>query len=289
MDSIVLLQPSEKKSKAPWAKLAETGLVKIITPPSFGERLVWFERLVNSYEEWGLMMRWPENVSIFKAWPEAVEETVSEIKAKLLGKEKPKDDPILLARVILQLAHNLDQRMEELDQEYEILQSQASRLTEFVLGQDLIELRFPKWIVQGQELTWNLQGIKERIKAYATLISLLPKIPNIIVTDQIEAMEELIDRSERYQKLGSMGVKPISWEDLPEIVLEKRRYKDTTDGIEKIKALLNGNLKEDSSTPRIEAWKLCVETKSLLASMNKSSSRVSLIPGETILFYLVRV
>ncbi len=282
IDSLVLLQPSEKTPDAPWTKLLEKGLIQIITPPPFGKKLVWFEQLVKSYEEWGLMMRWPENVSIFKSWPEAVEETVSEIKAELLGKKKPQqDDPILRARVILQLAYNLDKRLEELDQEYEILRSQATRLTEFILGQELVELRFPKWVIEGQEPNWILQGIEERIKAYALLIYLVPEIPNIILTDQIGAKEELIDACEKYQKLGSMAIEPVPWEELSETI----HYKNEQDNMKKIKALLNGNL-EESSAPRVEAWKLYAETKSLLSSVYKSEK--SLKPGETILFYIVR-
>ncbi len=286
-DRLVLLQPSEKKPEAPFAKLIEAGLIEIVSPPPFGERLIWFERLVKSYEEWGLMMRWPENVSMFKAWPEAVEESVSEIKAELQGRKKVEDDPILRARVILQLAFDLDKRLEELDQEYEALQAKALKLTDFVLGSDPVKPRFPKWVVEGREPNWELQGLSERIKAYAVLTPLLPDLPSMITTDQLEVAENLLDVCPEKERLGSMAIQPLSWQDLPEAVLEKRRLRDTPEGNQKIQALIEGRLEETSSGPRVEAWRLKAEVRGLLASMAKLPG-ASLAPGETLFFYLAR-
>ncbi len=286
-DRLVLLQPSEKKPEAPFAKLIETGLIQIITPPPFGERLVWFERLVKSYEEWGLMMRWPENVSMFKAWPEAVEESVSEIKAELQGRKRTEDDPTLRARVILQLAFDLDKRLEELDQEYEHLQAKAMRLTDFVLGSDPVKPHFPRWVVEGREPNLELPGLAERLKAYAVLTPLLSDLPPMITTDQVEVVEDLLDVCPEKERLGSMAIEPVSWEDLPEVVLEKRRFRDTPEGSQKVQALIEGRLEEASSGPRVEAWRLKAEVKGLLASMARLSE-INLSPGETLFFYLAR-
>lgn len=288
-DRLVLLQPSEKRPEAPFAKLVEAGLLQIITPPPFGEQLVWFERLVRSYEEWGQMMRWPENVSMFKAWPEAVEESVSEIKAALLGRNpSQEDDPILKARVILQLAHDLDQRLEELDQEYESLRQRASRLTEFVLGKDPVEQRFPQWIVEGRDPNWEMQGLKERLRAYAALAPLLPELPPSVVTDQWPVVEELLDFAPDAKRLGSLRLSPLSPLELPETVLHKKRPLDTPEGEAKVQALLAGQRDESREGPRIEAWRLPYAVKDLLKAPARPR-KTQLSPGETYLYYLARI
>ncbi len=280
-DRLVMLQPSEKEPQAWWSRLIKLGRLKIITPPPFGEKLPWFERLVSSYEEWGQMMRWPENVSMFKAWPEAVEESVADIKAALLGRDSAqKEDPVLKARVILQLAHDLDQRLEELDQEYESLRQRASKLAEFVLGKDPTERHFPRWIVEGQEPHWDMLGLLERLRAWAVLVLLLPDLPNWVTTDQWAVVEELLDLApEESKRLGSLPLEPLSpgdWEKGPSLDPER------------IEALWAGRGEEVKEGPRVEAWRIPYALKDLLAAVSVSP-RPKLSPGETLLFYLARL
>ncbi len=283
-DGLVLLQPSEKEPQAPWARLVEKGLVKLVSPPPFGDKLPWFERLVRSYEEWGQMMRWPENVSMFKAWPEAVEESVAEIKAALVGRDpEQREDPVLKARVILQLAHDLDKRLEELDQEYESLRQRASKLAEFVLGKDPTERHFPRWIAEGQEPHWEMMGLEERLRAWAVLVPLLPELPSWVATDQWPVVEELLDLApEESKRLGSLALEPLAPEDL-----EEKRPLDPSFR-EKIEALLAGKLEEAKEGPRVEAWRIPYALKDLLASVSAPRGKL-LSPGQTILFYLARL
>ena len=275
-DRVVLLQPSEAKPEGAFASLVEKGLVRIITPPPFGEKLAWFQRLVQSYEEWGQMMRWPENVSMFKAWPEAVEDTVAEIKAEILGRKDAQDDPILRARVILQLAQDLDRRLEELDFEYERLREQAQRLSDFVVGQDPTLKRFPQWIVEGREPNWELPGLSERLKAYAKLIPLLPEIPSRLATDQLEVKDSFLDLVPKAQKRGQFTLLPLREDQDRAQILQENQHRLST---------LEKQGQEETKPPIVEVWDLPCETKSLLASFDQKGG---LLPGKTEFFFFRR-
>lgn len=287
-DQLILLQPSEKRP-VHLSTFLEDGLLQLVTPPPFGEKLDWFERLVKSYEEWGQMMRWPENLSMFKAWPEAVEESVSEIKALLLGKEPgAKEDPVLKARVILQLAHDLDKRLEELDQEYESLRKRASKLAEFVLGIDPGPKSFPKWVTEGQEPHWELMALKERLRAWSVLVPLLPSLPSWVLTDQWPVVEEILDLvGKDLSPQASLALEALSLEDLPESVKKRQRPFDSPEGLQKIEAFLSGKMRESTTGPRLELWRLPYETRSLLEAVSQPQNR-DLQKGETLIFYLAR-
>ncbi len=273
-DRVVLLQPSEAKPEGPFVQLIEKDMVRLLTPPPLGDKLPWFQRLVHAYEEWGQMMRWPENVSMFKAWPEAVEESVTEIKAEILGQRRSTDDPILRARVILQLAQNLDHRLEELDFEYEKLKHQAQRLSDFVVGQDPTLRRFPQWIVEGKEAHGELPGLEERLKAYAKLVPLLPSIPHCLATDQIEIRDRLLDLAPNIEKRGSFSLMPLRDENRQEILAQNQA----------LLSRLDPHV-EDPTPPCVEVWRVPAETKSLLLSLAEGKTPS---PGETEFFYFVR-
>ncbi len=278
-EKVALLQPSEAPPKGAFAKLISKGWVEIITPPPFGEKLLWFERLVASYEEWGQMMRWPENVSLFKAWPEAVEESVAEIKTAILGRSDQQDDPILRARVLLQLAQNLDQRLEELDFEFERLKEQAARLSDFVVGKDPTLKRFPHWIVEGREPNWELQGMEERMRAFARLVPLLGELPEIIATDQIEVRDTLLDLAQEPRNKGRIPLVPVDLEGDREPVLRQNR--------QRLEALLKGVAEpEPEEGPKVEVWEIPHEIKSLLSAAGK---REKLRPGRCFLYFFSRL
>ncbi|WP_028845760.1 hypothetical protein [Thermodesulfatator atlanticus] len=276
-DKIILLQPTEEKPKGPVEDLIKKGLVEIITPPPLGEKLPWFQRLIASYEEWGQMMRWPENVAMFKTRPEVLEETVSEIKAQILGKEQDKPNPDLQARIILQLAQNLDKRLEELDFEYQDLKSHAERLADFIVGHDPTIRRFPDWVIEGKETSHELPNLKERMLAFAHLIGLIDELPsNKIVSDQLELIESFLDFDPQAQKLGKISLPPTE---------EALLREDSKECKEKIRALLNGQKINEEKAPYLEVFRLPFETKSLFLALKNPKA---LKEGETYLFYLGR-
>ncbi len=276
-ERLYLLQPTEAPPGGAFKELVDKGVVKIICPPPLGEKLVWFEQLITAYEEWGNMMRWPENVSLFKARPEVLEETVSEIKAAILGKEPQKEDPVFKARVILQLAQNLDQRLEELDFEYEFLKEQANKLANFILGHDPTVRRFENWVTHGIEISWELPNVKERLMAAARLLLMVQWPTNILVTDQIEVTETLLDLAPQPQRLGQVSL-PSS--ETPNI--EEKKHVQ-----EKIRRVLGGFPLWEEERPSLEWWSLPVEGKSLLAKLLNVKEKLK--EGRTFLAHLHHV
>ncbi|WP_041434463.1 hypothetical protein [Thermodesulfatator indicus] len=276
-DKIILLQPTEAVPEGPFTELVAKGLVETITPKPLGEeKLVWFKRLIASYEEWGQMMRWPENVAMFKSRPEVLEETVSEIKAQILGEDKPKVDPDLQARILLQLAQNLDRRLEELDFEYQDLKAHAEKLSEFIVGQDPTLRRFPDWVIEGKEISLELPNIQERMLAFAHLISMFDELPTVnIVSDQPDLVETFIDFCPDYQKLGTVSLPAV------ELDLETKNIESTK---EKIRSILSGKKIEEKESPYLEIFKLNVTSKSLFGALKRGEK--ALEKGETNLFYL---
>ncbi|OAG27594.1 hypothetical protein [Thermodesulfatator autotrophicus] len=278
-DKIVLLQPTEAPPEGHFSELVNKGLVEIIVPCPLGEeKLTWFNRLIASYEEWGQMMRWPENVAMFKVRPEVLEETVSEIKAQILGEEKNKPDPDLQARIILQLAQNLDRRLEELDFEYQDLKAHAERLSSFIVGQDPTLRRFPDWVIEGQEISVELPNVKERMLAFAHLIAKFTELPlENIVSDQPELIETFLDLCPEYKKLGIISLPAV------ELDLEMEDIKDTK---EKINSILSGKSIEEKEIPCLEVFQLKASPQSLFLALKKGYE--ALREGKTNLFYLRR-
>jgi len=274
-EKVVILQPSEALPQAAFASLVSKGWVEIITPPPFGEKLPWFERLVASYEEWGQMMRWPENVSLFKAWPEAVEESVAEIKQALTGRTDQQDDPILRARVVLQLAQNLDQKLEELDFEFERLKEQASRLSDFVVGYDPTLQRFPHWITEGREPNWELQGLPERMRAFARLLPLVGEIPSILATDQVEVRDTLLDLAQEAKRLGQISLTPVDLEKDREEILKIHQEK-----------LKNPSENQTTEGPKLEVWEIPHASKDLLKAVLEHERPG---PGRCLLYFFRRL
>ncbi len=274
-DQIILLQPTEAPPKGAFAELLEKNLVTTINPPPLGEKLVWFERLIASYEEWGQMMRWPENVAMFRSRPEVLEETVSEIKAAILGTPQKQEDPDLKARIILQLAQNLDRRLEELDFEYEDLKNHARRLSDFILGQDPTVRRFEKWVVEEKEPSWQLTNLQERLLAFARLLKLRGEIPTEnLVTDQWEVVETFLDLAPSAQKLGSLSLAPLS---PPRESLNQNK--------EKISKILTKNESlSEQKPPLLEIWKLSVSPLALFEALLRSKPCEE--GGLTQVFYL---
>jgi len=272
-DQIILLQPTEAKPKGAFQELVERKLVDISTPPPLGEKLVWFERLISSYEEWGQMMRWPENVAMFRSRPEVLEETVSDIKAAILGGPQKREDPDLKARIILQLAQNLDQRLEELDSEYEDLKRHARRLSDFILGQDPTIRRFEKWVIEGQEPPWQLTNLEERLLAFARLLKLIGKVPTEnLVTDQWDVVETFLDLAPKAQKLGKINLIPISEGENNQ---NKEKILKVLDGKEPV---------EETTPPLLEIWQLPMAPLDLFEAI--LGTRLPEKQGTTRVFYL---
>ena len=276
-DRVFLLQPTEAPPRGAFRELVEKGHVFLLTPPPLGEKLLWFERLIASYEEWGQMMRWPENVALFRSRPEVLEDTVAEIKAAILGKSPPKEDPVLSARIILQLAQNLDQRLEELDFEYEDLKGYARRLSEFILGQDPTVRRFENWVVEEKEPSWELVKLEERLLAFSRLITLIEQLPtSSLVTDQWEVVENFIDLVPEGQKRGQISITPVSSPE--DLQLREEVQK-------KLFQLLanNGEKPQDVKPPLLEVWHLKASPPSLFKAYLEKGP---LEEGRTIIFYL---
>ncbi len=253
-ERLYLLQPTEALPKGAFKELVAQGQVRLLTPPPLGDKLLWFERLIASYEEWGNMMRWPENVSLFRARPEVLEESVSEIKAAILGRPEKREDPLLKARVILQLAQNLDQRLEELDFEYDFLKEQAGKLSSFILGNDPTVKRFESWMTNLVEPSWELPNLRERLLAWARLFLEIDSTPKIFVSDQIEVLEELLELTPKAQKMGSVSLAPASLKS-QERLAELR---------EKTKRILQGIPLREETPPFLEIWRLETSPKALM-------------------------
>ncbi len=274
-DKIFLLQPTEAEPQTAFKELVTRGHVALLTPPPLGEKLVWFERLIRSYEEWGQMMRWPENVALFRARPEVLEETVSEIKAAITGNSPPKEDPDFTARVVLQLAQNLDQRLEELDFEYEDLKQHARRLSDFILGQDPTVRRFENWVTEGQEPQWELVNLEERFLAFARLVRLLKTLPTSnLVTDQWKVLETLVDLVSEARKLGQVSIALVSSQE------DLEHKKETK---EKLTRVLKGEKIEEQKLPLLEIWELKASVHSIFGAFLKKEL---LKEGNSLLFYL---
>ncbi len=257
-DKIYLLQPTEAKPEGAFEELISKGIVIPLAPPPLKGKLIWFKRLIASYEEWGNMMRWPENVSLFKARPEVLEETVAEIKAAILGKDQKKEDPVFKARVILQLAQNLDRRLEELDFEYKFLKEQADRLSNFILGNDPTVKRSQNWITMGIEPSWELANLHERVLAAARLLLLTELPTNILVTDQLEIIETCLDLFPETQNLGKCTLKPFE-------SIENQEERSLIQ--EKIKRIFQNIPLREEEAPALEIWKLPTGLKNLFESL----------------------
>ena len=262
-ERLYLLQPTEAPPKGAFKELVAQGQVALLSPPPLGDKLPWFERLIASYEEWGNMMRWPENVSLFRARPEVLEESVSEIKAAILGKPERREDPLLKARVILQLAQNLDQRLEELDFEYNFLKEQAGKLSSFILGNDPTVKRFESWMTNLVEPSWELSNLRERLLAWARLFLEIESHPNILVSDQIEVLEELLELAPEAQKMGSVSLSSASSLKSQEKLRELR---------EKTKRLLKGIPLREETPPCLEIWRFEASPKALMKRLLRKDS-----------------
>ena len=193
-ERLVLLRPAEYPPEGVARKLSEEDRVRFLYPPPLGEKLKTFLDLVLGYEEWGLMMRTPENVALFKGFPEPLEESVSDIKRALLGEEK-KEDPMLSARIVLALAERLDQKLETLDRELKNLEEKSRFLSRMIIGEDLTQTRFTRWVVETREPSWKLHALPERMLAWARLVPALSEIPEVLLVDQTEILEEWGDFS----------------------------------------------------------------------------------------------
>jgi len=206
LERLVLLRPAEYLPEGVARRLAQENRVRFLYPPPLGEKLETFLDLVAGYEEWGLMMRTPENVALFKAFPEPLEESVSDIKKALLG-EKNREDPLLSARILLALAERLDQKLESLDQELKGLEEKSQFLSRMIVGEELAEMRFPSWVIEIREPFWKLQALPQRMVAWARLVSVLPEIPEVFLVNQSEILEE-------WQDFGAQEVELMEFEEL---------------------------------------------------------------------------
>ncbi len=192
VDRLVLLRPAEYPPEGVAQALSEEGRVRFLYPPPLGDKLQAFLDLVSGYEEWGRMMRSPENVALFKGAPEPLEESVSDIKRALLGRPDKGEDPVLSARVRLALAERLDARLEALDEELKSLEEKSRFLSRLIVG-DTIEVRFPRWVVEPREPTWELPALKKRMAAWKALLPVLPELPETLFVDQPGVLEEWRD------------------------------------------------------------------------------------------------
>ena len=192
VEQLVLLRPAEYPPEGVAKKLSEEGRVRFLYPPALGEKLKAFLDLVAGHEEWGLMMRTPENVALFKGFPQALEESVSDIKRALLGEEK-REDPLLSARIILALAERLDRKLESLDRELKNLEEKSRFLSRMILGEEPNGVRFARWVVEPKEPTRRLQALRERLIAWAKLSPRLSEVPEVLLVDQPDVVEEWKD------------------------------------------------------------------------------------------------
>ncbi len=190
---LVLLRPAEYPPEGVASKLARESKVRYLYLPPLGEKLSVFLDLVQGYEEWGYMLRTPENVALFKGFPEPLEESVSDIKKALLGKDEPQEDPLLTARILLALAERLDARLENLDRELQNLEEKTRFLSRMILGEDPSPSRFPRWVVEPREPHWKLPALAERMQAWRRLATLLTDFPSTLLLDQPEIIEEWAD------------------------------------------------------------------------------------------------
>lgn len=200
----ILLRPAEYPPRGVARKLAGEGRVHFLYPPPLGEKLSVFLDLVSGYEEWGRLMRSPENVALFKAAPETLEESVSDIKRALLGDSSRREDPVLAARVRLALAERLDHYLEELDKELHELEEKSRFLSRMIVG-DTTGVRFPEWVTEIREPGWELPALRERLAAWKTLLPLLPELPDTLVVDQPLLLEEWRDLSPEEVTVRPLG------------------------------------------------------------------------------------
>ena len=205
VEQLVLLRPAEYPPEGLARELNREGRVRFLTPPPLGERLKTFLDLIRGYEEWGLLMRYPENVALFKGSPGPLEESVSEIKRALRGEDQREDDPVLSARIILALAERLDHKLESLDEELKRLEEKSRFLSRMIVG-DTIEVRFPRWVTEVREPHWELPALTERLRAWKKLLPVLPELPETLIVDQPALLEEWADLAP--QKMGSRSLGP---------------------------------------------------------------------------------
>ncbi len=194
LERILLLRPAEYPPPGIARKLASEGRVSFVYLPKLGERLKAFLDLVKGCEEWGEMMRSPENVSLFRGLPQFLEESVSDIKRALLGNSgnAVREEEDLRARLVLSLAERLDHKMEVLDEELRGLEEKSRFLSRMILG-DTEGVRFPKWVAEPKEPHWRLYGIPERLSAWRSLADRVEGLPKALLVDQPEVLDEWTD------------------------------------------------------------------------------------------------
>jgi hypothetical protein len=117
------------------------------------------------------------------------------------------------------------------------------------------------------------------MRAFARLVSFLPKLPDTLAVDQIEVRDTLIDLAEEAKLLGTVSLEVIDpLKEERDTALEANRRN--------LESLLAGKAQEPSEGPKVEVWQIPFSLKSLLQAVLPEKEPE---PGKSFLFFFSRL
>lgn len=170
-DSVSILLPAEDAA-VPFSSSQETPPLEIIpfVPAPLGDRLAWFREVVRDWESWARDMGLGQGVSAASLLHSAAEESegsVQSIVAALRGNIERA--PLLESRLLLTLAHNLDQHEADLEEDLTALTVKEGQLQELIRGRDSEpEVEWASSGKTGPSLATPVLS-EERVRAWARL------------------------------------------------------------------------------------------------------------------------